>query len=126
MFGGVTLITLKQFIALHDGKYLDFDHVYGAQCVDLVQFYLRDVLGLPPLPGNAINEFGEDAKQLHWTHNNLLEFMAIGTAVKRRAGATPITASLPVQAIIRDRDTWISGDDMFASAVKSGGGGGGD
>jgi uncharacterized protein YbjQ (UPF0145 family) len=56
----------------------------------------------------------------------LIEFMAIGTAVKRRAGATPITASLPVQAIIRDRDTWISGDDMFAAAVKSGGGGGGD
>jgi uncharacterized protein YbjQ (UPF0145 family) len=56
----------------------------------------------------------------------LIEFMAIGTAVKRRAGATPMTASLPVQAVIRDRDTWISGDDMFASAVKSGSGGGGD
>ena len=55
----------------------------------------------------------------------LIEFMAIGTAVKRRAGATPMTASLPVQAIIRDRDTWISGDDMFASTVKSGGSGGG-
>ena len=34
--------------------------------------------------------------------------MAIGTAVKRRAGATPATASLPAQAIIRDKDTWIS------------------
>jgi len=55
----------------------------------------------------------------------LIEFMAIGTAVKRRAGATPMTAGLPVQAIIRDRDTWISGDDMFASTVKSGGSGGG-
>jgi hypothetical protein len=29
-----------------------------------------------------------------------------------------------VQAIIRDKDTWISGDDLFAAAVKSGGGGG--
>jgi len=55
----------------------------------------------------------------------LIEFMAIGTAVKRRAGATPATASLPVQAIIRDKDTWISGDDLFSAAVKSGGGGGG-
>jgi uncharacterized protein YbjQ (UPF0145 family) len=54
----------------------------------------------------------------------LIEFMAIGTAVKRRGGATPATASLPVQAIIRDKDTWISGDDLFAAAVKSGGGGG--
>jgi uncharacterized protein YbjQ (UPF0145 family) len=54
----------------------------------------------------------------------LIEFMAIGTAVKRRGGATPATASLPVQAVIRDRDTWISGDDLFAAAVKQGGGGG--
>jgi uncharacterized protein YbjQ (UPF0145 family) len=53
----------------------------------------------------------------------LIEFMAIGTAVKRRAGATPLSASLPVQAVIRDRDTWISGDDTFAAAL---GGGGGD
>jgi hypothetical protein len=56
----------------------------------------------------------------------LIEFMAIGTAVKRRPGAMPLTASLPVQAIIRDKDTWISGDDLFAAAVKQGGGGGGD
>ena len=56
----------------------------------------------------------------------LIEFMAIGTAVKRLGGATPATASLPVQAIIRDKDTWISSDDLFAAAVKSGGGGGGE
>jgi uncharacterized protein YbjQ (UPF0145 family) len=55
----------------------------------------------------------------------LIEFMAIGTAVKRMGGATPATASLPVQAVIRDKDTWISGDDLFAAAVKSGGGSGG-
>ncbi|HEY3640991.1 MAG TPA: heavy metal-binding domain-containing protein, partial [Xanthobacteraceae bacterium] len=55
----------------------------------------------------------------------LIEFMAIGTAVKRRGGATPATASLPVQAIIRDKDTWISGNDLFTAAVKSGGSGGG-
>jgi uncharacterized protein YbjQ (UPF0145 family) len=54
----------------------------------------------------------------------LIEFMAIGTAVKRRAGATPLSPSLPVQAIIRDRDTWISGDDLFGAAVKAAGGGG--
>jgi len=40
------------------------------------------------------------------------------TAVKRRSGAAPATASLPVQAIIRDKDTWISGDDLFAASVK--------
>jgi len=44
----------------------------------------------------------------------LIEFMAIGTAVKRRPGATPITPTLPVQAIIRDKDTWIDGDFGFS------------
>jgi uncharacterized protein YbjQ (UPF0145 family) len=52
----------------------------------------------------------------------LIEFMAIGTAVKRMGGATPASTALPVQAIIRDRDTWISGDDLFGAAVKAAGG----
>jgi hypothetical protein len=34
---------------------VDFDGAYGAQCVDLVQFYLRDVLRLSPLSGNAVD-----------------------------------------------------------------------
>jgi uncharacterized protein YbjQ (UPF0145 family) len=40
-------------------------------------------------------------------HGNLLEFMAIGTAVKKVAGVATQTSSLPAQAIIRDKDTWI-------------------
>ena len=45
----------------------------------------------------TISEFG-----------NLIEFMAIGTAVVKIPGVKPITDSLPAQAIIRDQDTWIS------------------
>jgi uncharacterized protein YbjQ (UPF0145 family) len=41
-------------------------------------------------------------------HGSLLEFMAIGTAVKRVPGAKPISAALPPQAIIKDKDTWVS------------------
>jgi len=41
-------------------------------------------------------------------HGSLLEFMAIGTAVKKVAGAKPVTPTLPPQAIIRDKDTWVS------------------
>ena len=41
-------------------------------------------------------------------HGNLLEFMAIGTAVKRMPGVQPLTPTLPPQAIIKDKDTWIS------------------
>jgi uncharacterized protein YbjQ (UPF0145 family) len=41
-------------------------------------------------------------------HGSLLEFMAIGTAVKRVPGTKPISAALPPQAIIKDKDTWVS------------------
>jgi uncharacterized protein YbjQ (UPF0145 family) len=41
-------------------------------------------------------------------HGNLLEFMAIGTAVKRLEGLTTTTPHLPPQAIIRDKDTWTN------------------
>ncbi len=50
---------------------------------------------------------------------NLLEFMAIGTAVKKLPNLTPQSAMLPPQAIIRDKDTWITrGDDLFAGLTK--------
>lgn len=45
----------------------------------------------------------------------LLEFMAIGTAVKRDAAARTETATLPPQAVMRDKDTWISADLGFAA-----------
>ena len=40
-------------------------------------------------------------------HGPLLEFMAIGTAVKRVPGLTTASPSLPAQAIIKDKDTWV-------------------
>jgi uncharacterized protein YbjQ (UPF0145 family) len=39
---------------------------------------------------------------------NLLEFMAIGTAVKQIPGMQTQTPTLPPRAIIRDKDTWVS------------------
>ena len=50
----------------------------------------------------------------------LLEFMAIGTAVKRSQGLKTASDSLPAQAIIRDKDTWISKEQGLFAAVKSG------
>src|SRR5258707_3464378 len=43
-------------------------------------------------------------------HGNLLEFMAIGTAVKRVSGVTTLNSMLPPQAIIQDKETWIGED----------------
>ncbi|HLK55831.1 MAG TPA: heavy metal-binding domain-containing protein [Chthonomonadaceae bacterium] len=39
---------------------------------------------------------------------NMIEFMAIGTAVKRMPGLTTLSESLPPQAIIKDKDTLIN------------------
>ena len=50
---------------------------------------------------------------------NLLEFMAIGTAVKRLPNLAPQSAMLPPQAIIQDKDTWITSDaGLFATLQK--------
>jgi hypothetical protein len=63
--------------------------------------------------------------QLHTqTHihelGNLIEFMAIGTAVKRVAGIATVSPTLPPQAIIKDRDTWISSDDNLFGSLPQG------
>jgi uncharacterized protein YbjQ (UPF0145 family) len=50
----------------------------------------------------------------------LLEFMAIGTAVKRFASLKTVSPSLPPQAIIQDKDTWISHDQGLFQAIRSG------
>lgn len=49
---------------------------------------------------------------------NLVEFMAIGTAVKKLPGMGTLTAQLPPQAVMADRDTWISGGDIFLTAAS--------
>lgn len=40
--------------------------------------------------------------------NGVIEFMAIGTAVKRMPGLTTLSAKLPSQAAIEDKDTFIN------------------
>jgi len=49
---------------------------------------------------------------------NLIEFMAVGTAVKRLPGIATLTPTLPPQAIIRDKSTWITADDLFGEQVS--------
>ena len=85
------------------------EHAIGLIKDEAARIGADDVVGIK----THIHEFG-----------NLIEFMAVGTAVKKLPGAKPATASLPVQAIIRDRDTWISNDDAFASAMTAEQGGG--
>jgi uncharacterized protein YbjQ (UPF0145 family) len=44
---------------------------------------------------------------------SLVEIFAVGTAVRRQDGLKTQTAVLPAQAIIRDKDTWLSGVGGF-------------
>ena len=48
---------------------------------------------------------------------SLIEFMAIGTAVKRLPGITTVSPALPPQAIIKDKETWISESDLFGASM---------
>lgn len=46
-------MTLTQFIKTNQGKKVDFDGKYGAQCVDLYRAYCRDVLDIQQTPAVA-------------------------------------------------------------------------
>lgn len=51
------MISVQQFAENNDGRSIDFDHYYGAQCVDLFNKYNEDVIGGPwigtPVTGGA-------------------------------------------------------------------------
>jgi uncharacterized protein YbjQ (UPF0145 family) len=52
---------------------------------------------------------------------SLIEFMAIGTAVKKFPGVTTKSPSLPPQAIINDKNTWITEDSTGFATLNGGG-----
>ena len=54
--------------------------------------------------------------------SGLIEFVAVGTAVRRMNGLAVATASLPPQAIVRDKDTWVSGEGGFDLQASRAGG----
>ena len=44
-------MTLDEFVKKYNGKKVDFDGRYGAQCVDLFRQYCKDVLNIPHTGG---------------------------------------------------------------------------
>ena len=81
------------------------EHAIGLIRDEAASIGADDVIGIK----THVNELG-----------GLLEFMAIGTAVKRFASLKTVSPTLPPQAIIRDKDTWISHDQGLLLSVKSG------
>jgi uncharacterized protein YbjQ (UPF0145 family) len=65
-------------------------------------------IGLIRDEANAIDADDVVGIRTHITEfAGLLEFLAIGTAVKRVPNLTTVTPTLPPQAVMRDKDTWI-------------------
>ena len=56
---------------------------------------------------------------IYQLEGELIEFLAIGTAVKRMDGIAPRSQQLPPQAIIRDKDTFINTADAAFGSVLS-------
>ena len=81
------------------------EHAIGLVRAEADEIGADDVVGIK----THIHEIG-----------NLIEFMAIGTAVKKLAGAKPLSDALPPQAIIKDKETWITESDFAYAAMTSG------
>jgi uncharacterized protein YbjQ (UPF0145 family) len=53
--------------------------------------------------------------------SSLVEIFAVGTAVRKLQGMAVKTQTLPAQAIIRDKDTWLSGSGGFdLTSIRAG------
>lgn len=61
----MTKLSLQQFVDKYNGLSVDFDGVYGYQCVDLFNYYNQDVVGAPwigtPVTGGARDLFEVDS-----------------------------------------------------------------
>jgi uncharacterized protein YbjQ (UPF0145 family) len=81
------------------------EHAIGLISAEAKAIGADDVVGIK----THIHEFG-----------SLLEFMAIGTAIKHLPGLATQTPTLPPQAIIKDRDTWISDQSQIFNPGSKG------
>lgn len=60
---------LEEFIKKYSGKKIDFDGVYGAQCVDLFRQYVKECLGIPEHTGSCSSSGG--AKDLFLDYSKM-------------------------------------------------------
>jgi len=58
-------MTLTEFVDKYKGKLVDFDGAYGAQCVDLVRQYMKEVWGFIKQPEPVIS-----ATDFYFKHEN--------------------------------------------------------
>ncbi len=61
------MVTAQAFFVTNNEVGLDFDHFYGNQCVDLLQFYNQDVLGGAFIPGATALDIWNGPTPPHYT-----------------------------------------------------------
>jgi len=64
-------MTLDEFVITYDGQQVEFDGAFFYQCVDLVEQYMQDVLGLQVQTGlgNA-HAYYDDFYNIPFLYNN--------------------------------------------------------
>lgn len=62
-------MTIEEFVKKYNGKKVDYDGVFGAQCVDLFRQYVLDVLGISEHTGSCSTSGG--AKDLYLDYNKM-------------------------------------------------------
>lgn len=73
-------MTFLEFYEKYKNKYTDFDGYYGAQCVDLVQYWSREIGG-PRFTGNAKDIIHQAGTFYDRIDNKLLNFPKEGDIV---------------------------------------------
>ena len=63
------MITLETFVNKYMGKKVDYDGVFGSQCVDLFRQYSEEVLGIPEHTGSCSSSGG--AKDLFLDYSKM-------------------------------------------------------
>ena len=104
-FAGGFLASLKSFVKGEISELTHLIHDARESALDRIKRE-ADALGAEEVVGvkTYIAEIG----------SGLVEFLAVGTAVRKTAGVTVATPTLPAQAITPDRDTWLDGDFGFS------------
>lgn len=62
-------MTLEEFVKKYNGKKVDYDNAYGAQCVDLFRQYAKEGLGIKEHTGPCATSGG--AKDLFLDYNKM-------------------------------------------------------
>jgi len=97
-------MTLKRFIVTYNNKKVDFDGVYGYQCVDLFRQYCKDVLNVEQCPSvDGAKDLINNPGKLKVTHDSYApgDVLIYGATASNPYGHVCILVSL------LDSDTFI-------------------